>query len=415
MKTNLVVAALAVALGAGCATTTDDDQNGGGGSGGIDGTGGTGGVGGSGGDGGGGGDGGTGGDGGGAGGSGGSGLIEDGGLIGDGETEVGFFVVADEEDQLDVPRDLGFHPERIGELWIVNRADDSTTIVFDALEEGANVEWRKDGFALHFMEEVSSIAFGAKNYRDDYSFGTCQESTNTYDNQADPNYFMGPALWTANLDIYAVNNPIGLGSHLDMLHESPLCMGIAHDVDNDYWVFDGHNSRIVRYDFQEDHDAGYDDHSDGIIHFVTSPRVTRVADVPSHLILDKETKVLYVADTGGQRIIALDTTSGSKLGDRRAIEPGTVVENWSGFDFWELVPASSGLLERPSGIALHGNTVYVSDNATGEILAFDREGNLLRRLATGVEAGGLMGIEVGPDQKLYFVDAVGNKAYRIEY
>jgi len=411
--TLLAAAALALALGAGGCTTDDgdDDNDGSGGTGGIAGEGGSGGVGGTGGDG----TGGTGGDGGGAGGSGGDGIIRGGGLLGDGSSEVRFFVVADEDDKLNVPRDLGFHPERIGELWIVNRADDSTTIVFDAPEDATNVEWRVDAFALHFMEEVSSIAFGAKNYRDDYTFATCQESENTYNGRTAPNYFMGPALWTANLDIYAINDPIGLGSHLDMLHESPNCMGIAHEEENVYWVFDGYNRRIVRYDFQEDHDAGYDDHSDGIIRFVTAPRVTRVPDVPSHMIMDKATKVLYVADTGGKRILALDTTTGKKAGDRTAREPGTVSENWDGFDFWEVVPTTSGILEAPSGIALHGDTLYVSDNATGEILAFDLEGNLLRRLATGVEPGGLMGIEVGPDQKLYFVDAVGNKAYRIDY
>ena len=50
-------------------------------------------------------------------------------------------------------------------------------------------------------------------------------------------------------------------THYDMLHESPLCMGIAHDPEvatpfgNVYWAFDGLNGTLMRYDFQEPHGA----------------------------------------------------------------------------------------------------------------------------------------------------------------
>src|SRR5690606_29829533 len=121
------------------------------------------------------------------------------------------------------------------------------TIVWDVTGDATLWEHRIDGYALHFMEEVSSISFGAKNFDGDYTFGTCQESANTYNDQYEANYFMGPALWSAHPDVFAMSNPYGLGAHLDMLHESPYCMGIAHEVDNVYWVFDGYNSRLVRY------------------------------------------------------------------------------------------------------------------------------------------------------------------------
>src|SRR5690606_511497 len=114
------------------------------------------------------------------------------------------------------------------------------------------------------------------------TFGTCQESTNRYNNQTPTgNMFMGPALWSADFAVYAVENPIGLGSHLDMLHESPLCMGMAWVEENKYWVFDGYNSALVFYDFQEDHGPGYDDHSDGIIHRYAEDEVKREPNVPS--------------------------------------------------------------------------------------------------------------------------------------
>jgi hypothetical protein len=57
----------------------------------------------------------------------------------------------------------------------------------------------------------------------------------------------------------------GNGSHLDMLHGSPFSMGIAHEVDNVFWVCDDWNKDIVRYDFVGDHGPGNDDHSDAIV------------------------------------------------------------------------------------------------------------------------------------------------------
>jgi len=333
-------------------------------------------------------------------------------LLGDVTAEARYTIIADASDGLDVPRDLGFHPERLGELWIVNRGDESIVIVSGATGDSPRPEKRIDGYALHFMADVSSVAFGAKNYRDDFSFGTCQESENTYHGQARPNFFMGPALWSANLDVFAIADPMGLGSHLDMLHHSPDCMGIAHEDENVYWVFDGYHGQLVRYDFQQDHDAGFDDHSDGIITFLDEPRVSRVPDVPSHMELDRETGALYVADTGNARVIRVNTAKRRFSRSLVPIEPGTEVEEWTGAPWSEFVPASTGLLRHPSGLALHRGLVYVGDNATGELFAFrpheEGEGaELVARLSTGLEAGALMGIEVGPDERLYLVDATG--------
>jgi hypothetical protein len=130
------------------------------------------------------------------------------------------------------PRDLAFNPMRPDELWVVNNGDDSVVIVFDASTDGRTHERRKDGFALHFMAKPSSIAFGAAKTTPAVgkpgTFATCQESRNTYDETQPPNDFMGVTLWSSDLTIFAKKDPIGLGSHLDMLHESPNCMGVAH-------------------------------------------------------------------------------------------------------------------------------------------------------------------------------------------
>src|SRR5262245_27322978 len=90
-------------------------------------------------------------------------------LLGDVTLAPRLTVIADSDDGLNVPRDLSFHPET-GQLWVVNRADDSVVIVTDPTGAAERTTKLIDGYALHFMEEVSSVAFGAKNFDDDYSF-----------------------------------------------------------------------------------------------------------------------------------------------------------------------------------------------------------------------------------------------------
>ena len=73
---------------------------------------------------------------------------------------------------LDEPRDLEFHPspQRLGELWVVNRATDSATIIQNAGNLDQTSETRQDAYGYHFMEEVSAIAFGANHIEFDYQF-----------------------------------------------------------------------------------------------------------------------------------------------------------------------------------------------------------------------------------------------------
>jgi len=316
-------------------------------------------------------------------------------------------------DGLDVPRDLDFNPDRPAELWVVNRADDSTTIAFDAGTTEQSSTHIVDPFAEHFMEEVSSIQFGKPG-----TFGTCQESRNTYNGQSRKNDFMGPSLWSSDLAVYGQTNPqavaylgYDLGSHLDMLHESPLCMGIAWDSDNVYWVFDGLNKDIVRYDFQDDHGPGYDDHSDGIISRVTETGILRVEDVPSHMELDHETGLLYVADTGNNRVLVLDTATGERGDKLPAEEPGTDHHKWDGAEMWDLVAGAEFGIGQPSGLALHGDLLLVGDYATGNLFAFDLDGELVDWLPTGLT--GLMGVVVVSEEEIWVTDAATDRVLRI--
>ena len=62
----------------------------------------------------------------------------------------GFTIVADAGTDLRVPRDLGFHPDRPQELWIVNRAYDGVVILFDAGLPTQMAERRIDARAATF-------------------------------------------------------------------------------------------------------------------------------------------------------------------------------------------------------------------------------------------------------------------------
>ncbi len=312
-------------------------------------------------------------------------------------------LVGDQADGLDTPRDLAFDPEATEVLWTVNQDIDGTVIYFDPGTEQQDSEVRVDVYGGHFMAEVSAIAFGAPG-----TFATCQETDNNHNGSP---LFMGPTLWSSDLEVYAEvnqNNSL-LGSHLDMQHESPFCMGIAWDHDNVYWAFDGYNGEIVRYDFAEDHGPGYDDHSDGIVRRYRDAQVERVEDVPSHLVLDPDTGWLYVADTANGRVMRLDTNTGEIGDDLR--EEMEYLEEYSEVNDAVFEEFASGL-DEPSGIAIADGRLFVSDYGNGEIVAFDFEGNELDRMQS--EADGIMGITVGPDGKLWFVDGEDNQMIRVD-
>lgn len=338
--------------------------------------------------------------------------------IGDGTHDLGSVVmdvIATEDDGLSGPRDLDFNPDVPGELWVVNQDDDSTTTIFDAGEDTQESLHLVDPFAMHFMEEVSSISFSTG-----MQFGTCQESRNTYNGQQPVgNDFMGPTLWSADLDIYAQSNPeavqfvgFDLGSHLDMLHESPNCMGIAWERDNAYWTFDGEAGHISRFDFQEDHGPGFDDHSDGVIEHHTDVVVKRVEGVPSHIALDHDTGKLYIADTGNARIIEVDPSTATEEIQLAGRELGVKLFARSGATVRDVVPPEEHYLEKPSGIALFGDLIVMTDNETSTIQVFDRDGNEVDYLETELPEGSLMGVRVDDKGHVWVADFVGNRVLR---
>jgi hypothetical protein len=334
---------------------------------------------------------------------------------GDGEldpTAVTWTYILGGAERLTDPRDLGFDPS--GNLWIANREDDRTFIVSDPGSEDQEYDRRKDGYAEHFMEETAAFAFedasGAEQFGPE--FGSCGESENTYNGQQRANEFMGPVLWSTDLDIFGEQNPEGLGSHLDMQHESPDCVGLAWERDNVYWAFDGYHSAVVRYDFQDNHGVGRDDHSDGVVYRMSEPEVTRVEDAPGHMAIDPSTGLLYIADTGGGRVLWLDTTSGTEGDDLRQSQEliGTYAR-WDDVSWGELV---TGLAD-PGGLALdQQGHLYVAEYGTGILRAYDLAGHEQQSLDTGRGAGAVYGIEIGPDGALWMAEIGSPGVYRLD-
>jgi hypothetical protein len=319
-----------------------------------------------------------------------------------------FTVIGTANDGLSAPRDLEFNPNAPNQLWTYNTTIHGVVIYFDPGTPMQTAEVRVDTYGQHFMAFVSSAAFG-----DNGNFASCQESRDEWnEGPQPPDDFMGPTLWSSDLDIFAVvgqdfpPNPLE-GSHLDMLHQSPLCMGIAHETGNVYWAFDGSAGNLVRYDFVDDHGPGGGDHSDGIIRRYTDVTVTRVPNVVGHMELDHATGMLYVADTGGDTVMRLDTTTGMSTGTLPGDWDGADYTGWHGAEWVVFAELSS-----PAGVALDGDRLFVSEHGTGDIIAFDLDGNELGRMST--PAVQLMGITIGPDGKIWYADPEANEIVRVD-
>lgn len=326
--------------------------------------------------------------------------------------------------------DLDFNPVRPGELWAVMRRphpdipcnqplpgskqDPScdlyrgrVAILSDATGSNPVAAFKEDPNAWHFMRLPTAVAFGGGD-----TFATCGEArTGNWDDElAD---FNGPVLWSSSPDIFAIQAPGMNGSHLDMLHATPFCMGIEHERDNVYWAFNGQVGALDRYDFHEPHQPGGEDHSDGEAWRWALGDVTRVPDIPSHLAIDPEKKFLYVADTGNARVIRVDLQSGSE-GELMSTDDPQLpyITGIDGAVIVEIV--APGVLEAPSGIALNGKTLLVTDNVTSRIHMFDLDGRPLQSLETAFPTGTLAGVTIGPEGKVYFADLKTGAIRRID-
>jgi len=308
---------------------------------------------------------------------------------------------------LNAPSDLEFHPDHPNQIWVANHANDSLTVIVNPGESNQKV-YQFVSAGHHFLGEVVSLAFG-----DNETFATCGESQNEQVEENPPD-FMGPVMWPADLDDFLASPGNVDGIHWDMLHDTPLCMGIAAAGGNAYYVFNGLIGVIDWYDFKEPHEPGGGDHTDGLKKRFLSPGVKREPGVPSHLDYDMNTGWLYVADTGNSRVLRLDTNTGEFVDILTHYSNENPMDLYSGIKGEQVVSAASGHLVSPSGIIRHEGVLYVTDNANGKIQAFDDAGALINSLDTGLAPGALSGLDVGPDNRLYLVDRLANRVLRVD-
>lgn len=345
------------------------------------------------------------------------------------------------ETGLKTPRALSFNGEN--EIWIATAGDDSMRLVtLDDATKTTAITSRSvtDRAKYHYLDKVSQIAFGL-----DGNFATCQESSNDYDGMKTPNYFMGPTLYDSgivptsediNIDLNgekcdARTNDQSIKScfltHEDMLHATPLCMGIAHDGEsqtsygNVFWAFDGYHNTLVRYDFEKPHGPKSLDHDLANVRRYDEVKLKREADVPSHIVVDSATRAVYIADTGNNRVIILNADSGRFAYNARS-DLGGEYTSWSSqkasFEYSVFGCAQFRTfiedLDKPSGIAIHENVLYVSEYGSGKIKAFQKtSGVLLDTFETGSMALG--GIAFQPSSnKLWYVCRSSNSLRYID-
>jgi hypothetical protein len=353
------------------------------------------------------------------------------GAIGHGDGSSGsvrFEVVFDPSDNGGVvlePTGLAWHGVARAELWVTLRfGPDARTcndgegpcpwleghvaIVRDADGWDMPVEMKLDANSWHFMRRPTGIAWGAGEL-----FATCGEArTGNYENEDVP--YNGPTLWTADPAIFAQPPPRGAnGTHIDMLHDSPFCMGIAHESDNVYWVLNGDAGALDRYDFHAPHQPGGEDHSDGEVWRYAAGQLLRVPEVPAGVVYDPGSRLLYASDAGHSRVVALHTATGTITGEITTYDNIPTHALVTGAGLTNVVPP--GEVALPSGLALVGGVLFVADRGSGVISAYDVEANRkIRSLDTGLGAGALTALSYGPDGKLYFSDIAGGRVLRIE-
>jgi hypothetical protein len=320
---------------------------------------------------------------------------------------------------------LAFNPTVPGELWVALRqfpsgkpcteSDDSgcaalpgvMAVVSGATGSAPVAKLKEDGNSWHFMRRPTAMAWGAGAL-----FASCGEAyTDNYEDVPVP--YSGPALWSSDPNIFGVEPKAGQnGTHLDMMHATPYCMGIAWEADNVYWAVNGAAGSLDRYDFHAPHQIGGEDHSDGEVYRYAAGVFQRVPEVPSHAAFDAERQLVYLADTGNARVLSVDPSTAERVGDIMTYEELHGSGEMGGATVTELIPP--GVLELPSGLALANDRLFVTDNATSRIYVFDTDGKQLESLDTGLPAGSLAGITLGPDQKVYFTDLKSGRARAVE-
>ncbi len=314
------------------------------------------------------------------------------------------------------PRDLDFKPGT-DELWVMNRgvaSGSSWVIAYHAGTPQQSIQYRKDSHSSHFTVYGTAMAFGNVG-----EFAALSEIRNT--NSSSTSTFMGPSLWSADTAITArvfQNNWVSgypLGSHLDMLHQSPFGMGVAHDTANRYWVTDGHFGNIVLYDYGVDHGPGYDNHSDGRIWRYTDIPFVRVVNIPGHIVKDTVSGWMYYVNSGPKTLCRFNPAAASVAGILSA--PSTSNEPLQGY--WDMQGATYEVIDtfatQICGIEVFNDRLLVSDYDNGNIYVYDLSSGTPVFMDTIITGQATMeGIKIGVDGKIWFVNNAASTVCKID-
>jgi len=310
---------------------------------------------------------------------------------------------------LNQPTDLAFSTAEEGKIWVTNLGTDAYTVITNPGQSDQTQNHLKDSSA-HFSEKNMGIDF-----TDAGVFGTCGDTRNGYDGKKKTNDFMGPVMWPGKEARYTSGSVSN--EHYDMLHQTPNCMGIAGGGVHTFYCFNGLAGTLDWYDFKVPHEPGGTDHTDGHKRRYVEVKLTRVSGVPSNIAVDHATGVVYIADSGGGRVLKVDVS--------KAVE-GASISKWSndgvmyamsGAKVTVLADAQSSPVQTPSGLAFVDGAIYVADHATGKLHCIRaKDGKVLRSLDTGLGKGALGGLVASPSNplRLYFTDMVGNRVVRID-
>ena len=379
---------------------------------------------------------------------------------------------------LDSPRDLAFHPSpgvHLGrmsegktfnpdvgqELWVVNGNSHDVTIIASVGTQYQQSISRKDRGYYHYMNNVTALSFntvkdsGRNIDQDSFNyFAVCNDNLNDYIGSKNPNFFMGPTLYdtdtTSPNKIGKKNTVNRLGEdcsgdsadqcfflHADMLHESPACIGIAHDPEertaygNVYWLFDttgdnsGNGGQLVSFDFSQPHGPGSMDHSVAVVRRYTEVKLFRDENAPhSHagMVVHKEKRILFISNPGKGTIVAVHVDTGKYSRTARAEFP-IFSNRLPSFEYsiYECVDQEEifvGGLKSPSGLvlSLDESRLFVAERG-GRILAYEVESGALLQSIDLASQGytSIGGLAVSPETgALYFVDMNANKVVKVD-
>merc|ERR1719387_1584679 len=255
--------------------------------------------------------------------------------------------------------------------------------------------------------------------------------------------------------------------HSDMLHEAPQCTGIAYErgavtsgglrsaplnSGRVFWYLDGVHNELLRYDFSTGHGPGVLDHRTANIRRFIDVPVERSQNVPSHMVVDEESRSLFLVRPRDGSVVRVNIDSGRFLRTAQCVPDecypshegyveGTCENGYcdkgpclspDGHGCYHIFTETADIFEyelwtcsqqevfaselgTPSGIAIGGGFVFVGDYASGNVHVFEMDGT--RRQILDVSTAGLSGLDVtcGVGCTLHFVNMLTNELGRLRF